>query len=147
MRHNVYGKHLGRNKNQREALFKGLVRALFLRESIQTTEIKAKAIKGLVDRLITYSKKGTPAAKRQLESFLVDPESVDKLNTQIAPRYLDRVSGFTNLVKLGARVGDGAMMVQMSLIKKSQKEGPPEDSPTKPEKMVGKRQPRAKAKQ
>lgn len=147
MRHNVYGKHLGRDKNQREALFRGLVRALFLHESIQTTETKAKAIKGLVDRLITYSKKSTPGAKRQLEAFLTDQEILNKLNTQIAPRYTTRVSGFTQLVRMGNRPGDGAMMVKMSLTSQTQaSDKNSKEDEIKQVKVVKKIQSKAKAK-
>ena len=67
MRHKVYGKHLGRDKNQRTALFRGLVRSLFLQGSITTTDTKAKAVKGMVDRLITKSKDKTEASKRVIK--------------------------------------------------------------------------------
>lgn len=116
MRHRVYGKHLGRNKNQRSALFKGLVRSLFIHESIITTETKAKAIKGLVDTLVVKGKEGSNQAKISIQGFLPEKEISKKLLTEIAPRYKKRTSGFTGLVKLGRRAGDGAMMVKMSLM-------------------------------
>ncbi|OGE71192.1 50S ribosomal protein L17 [Candidatus Daviesbacteria bacterium RIFOXYD1_FULL_41_10] len=116
MKHNVYGKHLGRNKNQRQALFRGLVRSLFLQESITTTEAKAAAIKGLVDKLIAKARNGSNASKNVIFSALPQKEVSDKLLKSIAPRYGTRVSGFTNSVKLGIRHGDGAMMVKMSLM-------------------------------
>lgn len=87
MRHRVYGKKLGRNKNERTALFKNLVRELLLHGTITTSETKAKAIKGLVDKIINLTK---------------------SKNT--------RKSGYTQLVRLGTRLGDQAMMVKMSLI-------------------------------
>lgn len=116
MRHKVYGRHLGRDKNQRTALFKGLVRSLFLYESITTTEAKAKSVKGLVDRLIVKGKRGDNASKNFILSMVPDKEIREKLLTDIAPRYPERPSGFTDLVKLGTRAGDGAMMVKMSLM-------------------------------
>ena len=116
MRHRVYGKHLQRDKNQRTALFRSLVRELVLHESIQTTSAKAKAIKGLVDKLITKSKENTNASKLVVESFVNQPAISKKLMEEIAPRFKDRTSGFTNIVRLGSRAGDGAVMVQMSLI-------------------------------
>ena len=121
MRHRVYGKHLSRDKNQRTALFRSLVRELLLHQSIQTTEVKAKAIKGLVDRLIVKGKKADTASRRFVNSFLVQPELVKKLMEEVAPKYTDRPSGFTTSVRLGTRAGDGAMLVRMSLLAESDK--------------------------
>ena len=122
MRHKVYGKHLGRDKNQRTALFRGLVRSLFLQGSITTTDTKAKAVKGMVDRLITKSKDKTEASKRVIISTISDTEVVDKLIKEIGPKYSQRKSGFTQVVRLGKRMGDGAMMVRMSLIEEEKNE-------------------------
>jgi len=116
VRHRVYGKHLGRNKNQRTALFKGLVRSLILHESIQTTATKSKAIKGLIDKLIVKGKEKSNASTNFIKSILPHEEVVKKLVEEVAPRYQDRVSGFTQVVRLGVRSGDGAMMVKMSLV-------------------------------
>lgn len=116
MRHSVYGKHLGRDKNQRRALLRSLVRSLVLHGSIQTTEAKTKAIKGLVDKLITLSRKNTPAAISTLERFINQKEISERFSKEIVPGLKDRNSGFTSLVRLGRRTGDGAMMVKMSLI-------------------------------
>mgnify|MGYP001592567436 CR=1 FL=1 len=118
MRHNLYGKHLGRNKNERTSLFRGLVRQLFLHGSIETTQTKSKAIKGLVDTLIVSAKAGTPGQTRSYESFLPRAEVRAKL-IEIAGNYPDRNSGFTNVVKMGKRLGDGAMVVKMSLVEAS----------------------------
>lgn len=87
MRHKVYGKKLGRTKNERTALFKALVQQLLLHGTLTTTEAKAKAIKGLVDKIINSTKKKDA-----------------------------RKSGYTKLVRLGTRPGDQTMMVKMSLI-------------------------------
>lgn len=117
MRHRVYGKHLNRDKNQRTSLFRGLVRSLILHESIETTQAKAKAIKGLVDKLITAGRKDTESSRRVVNTFITQQDISQKLLKNIAPRYTDRVSGYTQMVRLGNRQGDGAMMVRMSLIK------------------------------
>ena len=114
MRHRVYGKHLGRSKDQRTALFKSLVRSLILEESIKTTQPKAKAVKGLVDKIITQAKSVT--SKRLVAQFLTHKVVLDKLNNEILPRVGSRTSGYTSLVKIGPRMGDGAMIVKMSLI-------------------------------
>ncbi|MBI3485769.1 50S ribosomal protein L17 [Candidatus Daviesbacteria bacterium] len=113
MRHKVYGKHLSRDKNQRNALIKSLVRNFFLAEKIQTTKAKAQAIKGLVDKLINQAK--VPSSQRHLSKFLAKEVS-NKLIQDIAPRFSDRVSGYASVIKLGKRAGDGTMMVQISLV-------------------------------
>ncbi len=115
MRHRVYGKHLGRNKNQRTALFKGLLRSLILEEAIVTSETKAKAVRGLFDRLVVKSKNGSQADRNVLAASLAQKEVIKKLIEEITPRYKNRASGFTRLVRMGARSGDGTMMVRMSL--------------------------------
>lgn len=133
MRHRVYGKHLGRDKNQRTALFRGLIRSLFLQGSLTTTNTKAKSIKGLVDRLITKSKNKSEASKRVITSIISQPEVINKLIQEIGPRYKERQSGFTQVVRLGKRMGDGAMMVRMNLIEEEQ------IKPEKTEKKAGKK--------
>ena len=114
MRHSVYGKKLGRDKNERTALFKNLVRSLILHESIQTTDAKAKAIKGTVDKIVTQAK--SPTTRRLVAQFLVEKDIQDKLIKEILPRLKNRTSGYTSVVRMGKRLGDGAMMVKMSLI-------------------------------
>ncbi|MBI2593697.1 50S ribosomal protein L17, partial [Candidatus Daviesbacteria bacterium] len=103
MRHRVYGKHLGRDKDQRSALFKSLVRSLILEESIKTTQPKAKAVKGLVDKIINQAKSQT--SKRLVSQFLIQKSAAEKLMKEILPRVKSRTSGYTSLVKLGPRLG------------------------------------------
>lgn len=114
MRHRVYGKHLGRNKDERDTLFKGLVYSLLSFGTIQTSEAKAKAIKGLVDRIINLAK--DKKSESRLQSFVTDKNLRERLVKEIIPRLGTRTSGFTSLVKLGTRLGDQTMMVRMSLI-------------------------------
>lgn len=114
MRHNIYGKHLGRNKNQREALFRGLIRSLILNSFIITTEAKVKFIKGRVDKLFIKAKKGDNASLKVLTETIPQKEVVDKL-LELAKKAKDRNSGFTETVRLGKRQGDGAMMMKISL--------------------------------
>lgn len=135
MRHRVYGKLLGRNKNERTRLFRSLVQSLFLSESIQTTSAKANAIKGIVDKLINQAK--SPDTRRLVAQFLVDKRTQDKLIKDLAPRLKSRTSGYTSIVKIGKRLGDGAMIVQLKLLV----EGAP-----KPEKVAsGKKQEASKS--
>ena len=119
MRHRVYGKHLSRTKNERTALFRNLVRSLILSEEIQTTEAKAKAIKGLVDKIINQAK--SPNTRRLMGQFLVEKDIQNRLIKEITPRLKGRDSGYTSVVKMGRRLGDGAMVVKMSLLLDSKK--------------------------
>ena len=134
MRHRVYGKKLGRTKNQRTALFKSLVRGLILSGSIETTESKAKAVKGLVDKIISQAK--SPNTRRLVSQFISDKAIADKLINEIVPRLSDRSSGFTSIIKIGSRQGDRAMVVRMSLLvneKLEKKEKVVKKSPAKKE--------------
>ena len=128
MRHRVYGKHLGRNVDGRTALFKNLVQALLIHGSIETTETKAKSIKGLVDKIINQAK--SKNTQRLLQTFFNSKEIREKLVKEIAPNMKERNSGYTSVVKLGQRRGDNAMMVRISLLmeesKKVEVKGKPE---------------------
>lgn len=136
MRHNVYGKHLSRDKNQRQALFKGLIRSLILEGRVTTTEAKAKAIKGQVDKLITKAKSKTPASLRVLESAVTQKDVFEKLTKEVVSSVKDRTSGFTQMVRLGQRAGDGAMMVRISLIGAVAKESTSAKAPADKEEKV-----------
>ncbi|MBI2019546.1 hypothetical protein HYS95_02700 [Candidatus Daviesbacteria bacterium] len=113
MRHRVYGKHLGRDKDERKSLFKGLVYSLFLHGTIQTSQTKAKAIKGLVDKIVNTAK-----SKRQdqLRSLVPDKRIATRLTEEILPKLSNKTSGYTSLVKMGTRPGDQTMIIKMSLI-------------------------------
>lgn len=114
MRHRVYGKHLGRDIDQRQALFKTLVRSLVLHGTIQTSETKAKAIKGLVDKIINSAKDKNTQGK--LQSYLSDKSLQDRLIKEILPKLGTRNSGYTQLVRIGPRSGDQTTIIKMSLI-------------------------------
>jgi len=120
VRHRVYGKHLGRDKNQRTALFKSLVGALILHGSIETTETKAKAIKGLVDRVITQAK--SKNTRDLVSSYLTQKSVQEKLFKVVVPAVSSRNSGYTSVVKLGRRLGDNAMKVRMTILMEEKKE-------------------------
>jgi len=89
-------------------LLRNLVTSLILNGRIRTTEAKAKAIKPLADKMITLGKQGDLAARRQAATWLLDPKAVQKLFAELAPRYQDRRGGYTRVVRLGVRRGDGA---------------------------------------
>lgn len=114
MRHRVYGKKLGRNKNERTALFKGLVQQLVLHGTITTTEAKAKAIKGLVDKIINLAKNKN--SQRLLQAYFTNKALQERLVKEIVPKLEDRVSGYTSLIRMGIREGDRTTLVKMSII-------------------------------
>lgn len=114
MRHRVYGNKLGRDKNERTALFKSLVRSLLIHGTIQTSETKAKAIKGLVDKIINLAKNKN--SQRLVGTYLTQKPLQDRLIKEIAPKLTDRVSGYTSIIKIGSRQGDNARIVRMTII-------------------------------
>jgi len=118
MRHRVFGKKLSRDRNHRKALFKNLINALVLHGQIKTTEAKAKAVRGLAEKLITKAKGGSVSSRRLIGGFLQSKASVSKLVDEIAPLFKSRPGGFTRVVRLGKRRGDDTMMVRLELIEK-----------------------------
>lgn len=116
MRHRVVGRRLGRPSNQRMALYRGLVRDLLLRERIRTTEAKAKEIRGMAEKVITYGKKGTLNHRRLALAFITDKDVIAKVFSELSERYADRPGGYTRLLKLGPRKGDGAPIVLLELV-------------------------------
>ncbi|MEX2007256.1 MAG: 50S ribosomal protein L17 [Candidatus Levyibacteriota bacterium] len=113
MRKNVFGRKFKRDKNQRTALFKGLMSSLVMYGKIKTTEAKSKAIKGEVDKLVTRARKDVKLARRLLEPHLT-AEAVDKFLAEVVPVFRDRDSGFTKTVRLGNRLKDNASLVLMT---------------------------------
>jgi large subunit ribosomal protein L17 len=97
-----------RESGQRRALLKSLARSLVLEERISTTEAKAKALRPLIERLVTYGKQNTLASRRLTKSRLGDDEAVKKLFESIAPRYADRAGGYTRVTKRSVRGSNDA---------------------------------------
>jgi large subunit ribosomal protein L17 len=116
MRHLKKGRALGSDASHTKAILRGLARALFVNERIKTTETRAKEVRTLVDRLITWGKKGDVHARRLAMAELGDKELVHKLFAEIAPRFEEREGGYTRILKLGPRKGDAAPMVIMELV-------------------------------
>ena len=123
MRHHVAGKKLNRNKGQRKALRRVLIKQLFENDRIKTTKAKAIAIRSDAEKLITLAKKSLDAtdiekvnARRLAAATLADDQIVRKLFDDIAPRFEDRPGGYTRIVKLGQRKGDSAEMVILELV-------------------------------
>jgi large subunit ribosomal protein L17 len=135
MRHRVAGRKLNRTSGHRKALRRNLVTALFWHERIETTEAKAKAIRGQAEKLITLAKRGLTAEKEdpsrgvharrvaagRLNRWVTEPDGtrvdiLNKLFEDIAPRYADRSGGYTRMYKLGPRRGDAAPMALLELV-------------------------------
>ena len=85
-------------------------------EKIVTTEAKAKEIRGLAEKMITLGKEGSLASRRRALAFVTDKKLVDKIFSEPAPRYAKRPGGYTRIVKLGRRVGDGARLAQIQMV-------------------------------
>lgn len=116
MHHNVFGKKLNRDTGQRQALLRGLAGAIVRSEAIETTEAKAEAARGLIEKLISQARRATVNDLRQIEAVLLNKDLVHKLVHTIAPRFKDRPGGYLRLIKLGTRTGDNAPMVRMELV-------------------------------
>ena len=117
MAHRIDGRKLSRKMGPRLALYKNLTVSILRYERVKTTEAKAKEVQGRVERMITIAKRGDLAARRSVVSqFPNEPLVITKLFDEIAPKYADRTSGYTRIVKLGMRAGDAAEMVQIELV-------------------------------
>lgn len=116
MRHQKKKKTLDRARGPRKALLRGLLVNFFLNKKMKTTLAKAKAIKPIAERLINRAKKDDLATRRYLLARLNDQKAVNKLIKDIAPQYKDRAGGYTRIIKLGARQGDGADIAQIELV-------------------------------
>ena len=116
MRHRIAGRKLNRPTAHRRALLRNLVKSLLVHESIRTTEAKAKEARAPAERMITLGKDGSLHARRQALRFLNDKAIVAKVFDEIAPRYVARRGGYTRIIKLGPRGGDGAPMAQLELL-------------------------------
>lgn len=116
MRHRVAGRHFNRTSNQRKALFRGLIASLFEHQRIETTLAKAKAIKGLAEKLITFSKRGDLHSKRLVISYIPNRSVVSKLFSEIAPRFADRNGGYLRIIRTRQRVKDRAPMAIIEFV-------------------------------
>jgi len=116
MHHRHKGKILDRLKAPREMMLRNLAASIIIHEKVKTTEAKAKAVKPFVEKLITASRAKDLTARRHLIANLPQPLAVLKAMDVLADRYQTRPGGYTRIVKLGARVGDGASMVQIELV-------------------------------
>ncbi|RPI98431.1 MAG: 50S ribosomal protein L17 [Candidatus Aminicenantes bacterium] len=107
---------LGRNTAHRRALLRNLVTSFLERERVRTTLAKARSLRPVAEKLITLGKRGTLHARRQALAFMTKEEAVKKLFDDIGPRFKERPGGYTRIVKLDRRAGDGAEMAMVELV-------------------------------
>jgi large subunit ribosomal protein L17 len=115
--HRIGGRKLGRKRGPRLSLYRNLTVSILRYERVRTTEAKAKEVRGRVERMISLAKRGDLASRRAVTSeFPNEPLVITKLFDEIAPKYADRTSGFTRIVRIGPRKGDAAEIVQIELV-------------------------------
>jgi len=117
MTHRAAGRHkLSRPTDHRLAMLRNQVTDLLRHEKIVTTEAKAREVRGIAERMITWGKQGSLHARRQVLRVVSDKETVRKLFDDLGPRFADRAGGYTRVVRLGQRRGDAARMAQLELV-------------------------------
>jgi large subunit ribosomal protein L17 len=116
MRHRNAGFKLGRNTSHRRALLRNLTTSVLIEDRVETTVTKAKAVRPLVEKMITLGKKGDLHSRRQALSFLMTDQSVERLFEVVAPRYKDRQGGYLRIVRTGFRKGDGGEKAFIELL-------------------------------
>ena len=116
MRHKRSGFKLKRDAGSRKALLKGLVTSVIEHERVVTTVTKAKAVRPLVEKMITLAKRDTLHTRRQAAAFLETPAAVKKLFDKLGTRFGQRNGGYTRVVRLGWRKGDGAEQALLELV-------------------------------
>jgi large subunit ribosomal protein L17 len=116
MRHRKAGRKFGRTMEHRKAMSRNLVTSLLEHGRIQTTEAKGKELRRWVERVITTAKSDSVAARRAVDAVVENPEVSEKLFTNLMPRLKERPGGYTRVLKVGPRLGDGAPMVLVELV-------------------------------
>ncbi len=116
MRHRKAGFKLQRDPSARRALLRGLTTSVILEDRVITTVTKAKAVKPVVEKMITLGKRDTLHSRRQAASYLRTPVAVQRLFDTLAPRFSERKGGYTRIVRLGPRKGDGAEMALIEVL-------------------------------
>ena len=124
MRHGVGGRKLGRTTSHRTAMLRNMVTSFLKHEKIETTDVKAKELRRVAEKMITLAKKGGLHARRQAAAVIRDKDVVKKLFDEIGARFADRQGGYTRIVKTGFRAGDSAPMAVIELmVKPAEKKG------------------------
>ena len=116
MRHRVRGRQLSRTSEHRRALLSNLATSLFKHDGIVTTRAKAKELRPFAEKMITFARRGDLHARRQVERRIRDREVADRLFHEIGPKFAARPGGYTRIIKIGHRSGDGAEMARIELV-------------------------------
>ena len=116
MRHGKKIAKLGRTAPHRKAMLSNMMTSLFINERVTTTQTRAKELKRTAERVLTCAKKGDLHARRQVLRVIADKQVVAKLFDELGPRYKSRNGGYTRVIKLGPRRGDGAFMSIVELV-------------------------------
>jgi large subunit ribosomal protein L17 len=116
MRHRSKGRQLSRTAEHRRALLRNMATSLFKHERIVTTTAKAKELRPYAERLITLARRGDLHARRQAERKIKDRAVLGRLFTEIGPRFASRPGGYTRILRLGHRIGDGAETARIELL-------------------------------
>jgi len=127
MRHQAHHGRLGVQPSHRRAMIRNMVTSLFKHERIKTTKTRAKEVRRYAEKMITLAKKETLASKRDVLGFVRERDVVNKLFKTLIYRYSQRKGGYTRILKLGYRAGDGADMVFLELVDR-----PTEEKSTEP---------------
>jgi large subunit ribosomal protein L17 len=116
MRHRAKGRQLSRTSSHRRALLNNMAASLFEHGRVITTEAKAKELRPFAEKLITLARRGDLHARRLVERRIKDRETLSRLFSEIGPRFAARPGGYTRILKLGHREGDGADIARIELL-------------------------------
>ena len=116
MRHNAKGRQLSRTSTHKRAMLNNMAASLFAQGGVTTTQAKAKELRPFAEKLITLARRGDLHSRRLVERKIKDREITHKLFTEIGPRFAARPGGYTRILKLGHRVGDGADVAKIELL-------------------------------
>ena len=116
MRHRAKGRQLSRTSSHRRALLNNMAASLFEHGRVVTTEAKAKELRPFAEKLITLARRGDLHARRLVERRIKDRDTLGKLFTEIGPRFAARPGGYTRILKMGHRPGDGADVARIELL-------------------------------
>ena len=117
-----FGSKLGRTTSHRKAMLRTMVTSLLKHEKVKTTDVKAKELRKVADKMISLGKRGDLHARRQAAAYVREREIVGKLFGELSARYRDRSGGYTRIVKTGYRVGDNAPMSIIEFVRDAEAE-------------------------
>jgi large subunit ribosomal protein L17 len=116
MRHRAKGRQLSRTSSHKRALLNNMAASLFEHGRVVTTEAKAKELRPFAEKLITLARRGDLHARRLVERRIKDRDTLGKLFSEIGPRFAARPGGYTRILKMGHRSGDGADIARIELL-------------------------------